>query len=152
MTRVLLTFTLLLAACSAPAAPPASPPDDTFDGDGPPERVFGTIAFYEEPVTVTVPQTATVGEPFSVTVVTYGGGCTEKGETDVRLEPLRAEIRPYDYNVAPGQACDTALRTFEHTATLSFTEAGEADIVFYGQKTDASGTSNTMLTRTLEVQ
>lgn len=122
------------------------------DGDGPPERVFGTIDYYKEPVTVTVPETAMVGEPFSVTVVTYGDGCIEKGETDVRLEPLRAEIRPYDYNVTPGSECPDILNTHGHKATLSFTEVGEAEVVFYGQRADADGTSNMVVARTLKVR
>lgn len=140
---------LILTACAA--SPGGGAPSGGAPIGGPSERVFGTIAYYDEPITAAVPAFAEVDQPFTVSVTTYGGGCLVAGETDVRQEELRAEIRPYDYNVAPGSPCDDALRRFEHTKTVRFAEPGEAEIVFYGQKQDASGTSNVMETRTLEV-
>lgn len=159
MTRAsLFLILLLLVACAVPAGYDAPAPPNggsgggTDNGDGPPERVFGTIEYYEEPISVTVPETVTVGETFSVTVMTYGGGCIEQGETDVRLEARRAEIRPYDYNVTPRLPCDTSLHTFEHTATVIFTEVGEAEVVFYGQSVSDDGATNTSATRTVTVR
>lgn len=154
MTRAsLMVATLLLVLSACNAAPPAGslPEDNTNSGDGPPERVFGTIEYYEQSAKITLPATAEVGKPFAVTVVTYGDGCTEKGETDVELQPLRAEIRPYDYNVAPGSVCADTLTVHEHTEMLAFTLAGRAEIVLYGQRATSSGRTNTTVTRTLEV-
>lgn len=153
MARALwLTALLFLAGCHTPSSEPNTPPgDDISSGNGPPERVFGTVAYYDEPVKITVPESAVAGKPFAVTVTTYGNGCIEKGETDVRTEPLRAEIRPYDYNVTPGRECPEILRTFEHEATLSFARAGEAEIVFYGQAVSTDGVSNTRIVETLEI-
>lgn len=65
---------------------------------------------------------------------------------------LRAEVRPYDYDTSSANGCDDELRQHQHTATLSFGEVGTAEVVFYGQKRDADGISNTMLIKTLEVR
>lgn len=93
------------------------------------------------------------GQLFTVSVTTYGGGCTEKGETKVEVEALRAEVRPYDYDTSPlGHDCDDMLRIYEHTATLSFEEIGTAEVVFYGLKKGAGGVTQTTVTRTLEVR
>ena len=145
---------LLLAACPAPSGgtPAPLPGDGTANGDGPSERVFGTVEYYGDPFQATVPATATVGEPLDVTVVTYGDGCTEKGETTVQLERLQAEIRPYDVDTEPASGdCPAILRVHEHTASVTFAEAGEAEVVFYGLKEDETGTANVSHTRTLEI-
>lgn len=156
MTRAPLILLLLIVACAPPIAADA-PPNTTSggggeDGDGPPERVFGTIDYYGRPISVTVPETVEVGETFSVTVVTYGNGCIDAGETDVRLEPQRAEIRPYDYNVTPGRPCDDTLNRYEHAATVIFTKEGEAEVVVYGQRLAETGATNTQVSRTVTVR
>ncbi len=154
---------LILTACAASPSGgklPGSPADGVVDGSGPSEWVFGTIEFYGDPVRVGVPTTAELGQPFVVTVITYGGGCIEKGETkvevEVEVEALRAEVRPYDYDISPALpangGCTDELNLYEHTTTVTFTEAGMAEIVFYGQKKNASGVTQTGVTRTLEVR
>jgi len=144
---------LFLTACAAsPKADVPVPVDGGAGGSGPSERVFGTIEFYVEPAQVQVPGSVEQGQPFTVTVVTYGNGCIEKGETKVEVEELRAEVRPYDYNTSSGNDCNDELRQHQHTVTLSFGETGTAEVVFFGQKKNADGVSNTMLTRTVEVR
>jgi hypothetical protein len=102
---------------------------------------------------VEVPGLVEQGQPFAVTVTTYGNGCIEKGETKVKVEALRAEIRPYDYDTSPLYGgCDDVLRTHEHTATLSFKEAGTAEIIFYGLKEGAGSVTQTSVTRTVVVR
>ncbi len=141
---------IVLAGCAAsPDNGNANPPDGGSSG----KRVPGIIDFYGEPVRVTVPGATEAGEPFAVTVVTYGGGCTEKGEATVMVEALRAEVSPYDYDTsAPQLDCDDMLRVYEHTVTVIFEETGTAEIVFLGQKEDSSGVTQTTVTRTLEVR
>ena len=144
---------LLLAACTAPSGGTPTPGNGIVDGDGPSERVFGTLEYYGGPFQATVPATATAGEPFDVTVVTYGGGCIEKGETTVRFEGLQAEIRPYDFDTQPASGdCPAILRAHGHTASVMFAEAGEAKVVFYGLREDATGTANVSHTRTVAVR
>jgi len=143
---------LILAACTA--SPKADvPTDGGTGGSGSGKRVFGTIEHYGDPAQVEVPVSVRRGQPFTVTVVTYGGGCIDKGETKVEVEALRAEVRPYDYNTSPiERICTDELRSHKHTATLSFEEAGAAEIVFYGLKEDAGGVTQTSVMRTVEVR
>lgn len=139
---------LVLVACAATPSGGSPPPPN-----GPSERVLGTVEFYGDPVRVEVPRTAELEQPFVVTVTTYGGGCIEKGETEVKVEALRAEVRPYDYDTTPVNGdCDDELRLHEHTTTLRFEEVGTAEIVFYGRKENLSGVTQTSVTRTLEVR
>lgn len=141
---------IVLAGCAAsPDSGNANPPDGGSSG----ERIPGIIDYYGGPVRVTVPGAAESGKPFAVTVVTYGGGCTKKGEATVMVEALRAEVKPYDYDTsAPQLDCDDMLRVYEHTVTVSFDEAGTAEIVFLGQREDSSGVTQINVTRTLEVR
>lgn len=143
----------LLAACTAPSSGTPVPGDGIVDGDGPSERVFGTLEYYSDPFQATVPTTAEVGRPFAVTVVTYGGSCLEKGETTVETEGLRAEIRSYDYDTTPvNGGCLDDLQFHYHTATVTFAEAGESEVVFYGLKKDGTGAVNVSYMRTVRVR
>ena len=112
--------------------------------------------FYGDPAQIEVPGSARRGKPFTVTVVTYGGICIHKGETVVEVEALRAEVRPYDYDISPtlpaNGACTADLKLYRHTATLSFEKAGTAEVIFYGKQEDPSGVTQMSVTRTLEVR
>lgn len=55
-----------------------------------PERVQGTISYYEGPVQLAVPDSVTHGETFSVSIATYGGSCLEQGDTRVETAGLEA--------------------------------------------------------------
>ena len=88
-----------------------------------------------------------------MTVITYGGSCLERGETAVETESLRSEIRPYDYDTTPVSGlCAGDLQLHDHTATVTFAEMGEAEVVFYGLKEDGTGAVNVSYTRTLTVR
>ena len=154
LKRVSAVCLIFLAACAAsPNGGGGSPGGGEANGSGPSERVFGTIEYYGEPAQVEVPDLVEQGQPFTVTVMTYGGGCIEKGETKVEVEALRAEVRPYDYDTSPlNGICNDELRVHKHTATLSFGEAGTAEVVFYGLKEDAGGVTQTSVKRTVVVR
>lgn len=146
LTSVLVV--LVLVACAATPSGGSPPPPK-----GPSERVLGTVEFYGDPVRVEVPRTAELEQPFVVTVTTYGGGCIEKGETEVKVEALRAEVRPYDYDTTPINGdCNDDLRLHERTKTLRFEEVGTAEVVFFGQKKNANGITQMSVMRTLEVR
>ena len=115
--------------------------------------MFGTLEYYGGPFQASVPATATAGEPFDVTVVTYGAGCIEKGETTVQVDGLQTAIRPYDVDTQPASGdCPAILRAHEHNASVTFAEAGEAKVVFYGLREDETGTLNVSHTRTVTVR
>lgn len=147
-----MVLLLVLTACTT--SPGISTPTDGItDGDGPSERIFGTLEYYDEPVQVSVPGTVRQKEPFSVAVTTYGNGCTEKGETKVEVDALRAEVRPYDYDTTPiAGDCTDNLKMHEHTVTLRFEEAGTADVIFFGYKKNVNGIAQRSVTRTLTVR
>jgi hypothetical protein len=94
-------------------------------------RVLGSIAGYN----LDDPRIEIHGGVRSalVRVTTYGGGCHRKGEVDVHVDGLVAEVAPYDYVlVGEGVVCTDILLTFQHEVTLDFKESGEAEIIVIG--------------------
>lgn len=88
-----------------------------------PLPVLATIAGYnaDDPfVTVTV-----TGTTATVTVRTYGSGCSSMGDTDVQVNGLEALVVPYDYE--PG-CTNRVLFQFQHTAAVEFDTTGSAVI------------------------
>ena len=83
---------------------------------------------------LTAPDTVVVGRPFTVTTFTAGGGCVRKGDTEVAVTSLMAEIRPFDLFVDPGPdgACPAFLTYYPHTATFAFQETGTATVRVLG--------------------
>lgn len=116
----------VLAACSGLVGP---------DGG----KRLGIIAFYGDPVVTEVPHTVQAGADFDVAVRTYGGGCISAGETDVKLDGLSVDVRPYD--VHSGESvCTSELRFFDHRLTLTIAERGLAQIRFHGKELPAHST------------
>lgn len=117
------------------------------------ERVVGEITSFGEEDAITVPASVDQGEPFDVTVITAGGGCMEQGNTEVKVQGLRADVTPYDYKIIPiGGGCTLIGQDYLHTATLSFAAKGTATITFHGREQTADGATPTTEVRTLEVR
>jgi hypothetical protein len=73
-----------------------------------------------------------------VQVTTYGGGCHRKGEVEVEVDGMAAQISPYDYVlVQAGMACADILHVFTHDVAVDFGGSGEARITIRG--TDIRG-------------
>ncbi len=90
-------------------------------------RVIGGIDFHDRPPEI--PETATAGVPFEMTIWTVGDHCNYiGGETDVAVTGPIAEVTPYDY-VTGSDGCILLLAYFEHKATVVFQEPGTAAIV-----------------------
>jgi len=120
---VLVSF-VAVAACSA------------FGPEGP-ETVRGAaiLLHHGDTTTVTVPTSVRVGVPVSITATSFGGGCIAKGETELTLRGLEAEVRPYRYEtirLPPNMACTSELRIFQHTVTLEFEQPGVARVRVFG--------------------
>ena len=99
------------------------------------ERKIGVIAFYSDPVVITVPDTVLLGDPFSVSVRTYGDGCVSEDGTEVESTSLSFQITPYDVlTLGRGVICPAIVRHFDHTATLTATQSGTAQITFHGRQ------------------
>ena len=97
------------------------------------DRRTGVIDYYGSPVTVSVPEAATVGAAFQVSVRTYGGGCTRQGDTQVRVEGALVEVEAFDYE-SSGQnlACPDILRQFTHTAGIRLFTPGTTTVRIIG--------------------
>lgn len=141
--RTLLRRTGLAALALAAACSPAEP--------GAPVRELGYIEYYETPVEVTVPATARAGAPFTIRVVTWGGGCTSAGDTEATVSGAAADVSPYDLRVDdPGVACPDILRSLAHEAALRFDTPGTATVRVHGRR--EPGTDVVTVTRTVTVQ
>lgn len=114
-------------------------------------RKLGTIEYYGTPVEVTVPATVRAGEPFTIRVVTWGGGCTSAGDTQVAVSGAAADVSPYDLELqGPGVGCHDILRALPHEATLRFDAPGTATVRVHGRR--EPGMDLLTLTRTVTVQ
>jgi hypothetical protein len=101
------------------------------------ERLIGTIEFYSDPVRIQLPGTVLRGVTFDVTVRTYGGGCIDKGDTEVEVNGLAAQVTPYDIEVThmpAGSVCTADLRFYEHIGEVRFDQSGTATVVVRGRK------------------
>jgi len=126
----------LLAACGI---------TDPEEGERP-----GIIQMLPEvPAQVTVPAVAQAGEPFTVTVITHGGGCLTQGPTRVRTQGMTAEVRPMDVHNG-NTACTADVAQYEHTAILRFDQPGTATVQIRG--TSYPGPDAITLTRTVTIQ
>ena len=101
----------------------------------------GTVEFYDQPITIEVPEAATVGVPVGVTVGTFGGGCTAQGPTEFAVSGLAATVQPMDSSIVPfpDLACTEELLVFEHRVELRFAEPGVATVRVLGRREPGGG-------------
>ncbi|NNM05134.1 MAG: hypothetical protein HKO65_08540 [Gemmatimonadetes bacterium] len=97
------------------------------------DRRVGVIAFYQQPVTIGVPDTVQLGERFEVSVLTYGGGCLSEGETKIRVRGLQVDVTPFDIH-SGARACTDDLRFFPHQTTVALPTPGLARFLFHGKQ------------------
>ncbi len=117
------------------------------------ERMIGTIEFYSDPVRIQLPDTVQRGVTFPVRVRTYGGGCIDEGDTEVKVNGLAAQVTPYDIEVThlpPGYACTADLRLYEHVGQVRFDQPGTATLIVRGRKKPEKTIIS--VERTVEVQ
>jgi len=100
------------------------------------ERQLALIQFHNDPIVVQIPETVSVATNFEVTVRTYGGGCIDQGDTEVRIAGQAATVRPHDVFVTampPNYACTAELRLYTHRALLRFEQIGPAIVTVHGR-------------------
>lgn len=149
--RRLLTAAVLLALPAVLAVAAGCSGDDVA-GPGDVTRL-GIVEFHGDGPEVTLPASATIGEEFTVTVRTFGGGCTSKGPT--RVDTVDAVIRILPLDVVPDDpdaVCPAVLRIFEHQADLAFEEAGERTVRIVGRRVDGEVDEVIQLNRTVTVE
>jgi hypothetical protein len=129
--RRLLAYLLLSA--SALAACDAVAPTEREDGL---VRRPSRLAFVGDSARIAAPDSVAVGSSFVVVVESYGGGCIRDGGTEVALDGLAADVRPFDYFPVPSsdRVCTADLRIIEHPAALRFTRSGRATVRVHGRR------------------
>jgi hypothetical protein len=81
------------------------------------------------------PDTVTVNTPFTVSVTSFGGGCESNGYVEVAASAMRAVLTAYDYTVSSRNvACTDILRLMKKTASITFTQSGNATIEVRGKR------------------
>ncbi|HET6231574.1 MAG TPA: hypothetical protein VFE05_15990 [Longimicrobiaceae bacterium] len=124
MRRLLLLLPFALAACRADGTLPSP------SGQRP-----GTILYYADPVRITAPASWPAGQPFQVTVVTYANGCVTRGDTQVDVRGLSADIKVFDRDddLNPAALCLASLHELSHQTTLLVSSPGTAKIRVHGR-------------------
>jgi hypothetical protein len=84
---------------------------------------------------VVVPSVAHAGQPFQVTVTTYGGGCISEDTTVVAAEAHSADIVPFQrwYQPRQNEGCTMELRINKRQVALTFAQPGVAVVRVYGR-------------------
>ena len=107
----------------------------------------GVIQFFARGVTIHLPDTTVANAPFTVGIITYGGGCNRKGSTEVTINGMTATVEPYDSVHTAAEVCTLQLDQYFHEATLHFAERGIAIVRVTGMVAPA----DTLLTVTRNV-
>ena len=133
MLRWLPVLSLLLASCSS----------DSVE--------VGIIHFYgESEDVIDAPETVDVGERFSVTVNTYGGGCTSAEWMAVDTDDDSVELIPYDREESG--ACTAVLFRLPHTAEIEFSSSGTKTVVVRGRQVSGEHEAPFVVRRDLVVE
>ena len=127
--RMPFTFavTALLVSCDAVLGPNE-------------ELVVGTVAFYNSPIVIELPDTVSASVPFVVRVRTYGGGCERIGPTETTVDELTALVTPYDYTrIGDDVICTMILKRFDHEVLLRLEIVGEGTVTIRGKEEPGGG-------------
>jgi hypothetical protein len=102
-------------------------------------RVIGIIdAGQTSAQVIDAPAEASLGQPFSVTVSTFGNSCVTADGADVTIDGLVATITPYDV-IATGVTCLDYLKAYPRAVQLSFGQAGAATVRVKGRSDYQTG-------------
>lgn len=138
--RAFVGVLLLCAACS----PTGTDPEYV--------RELGVLAEPGLSEQVQVPASARAGQPFTVSVTTWGSSCRRTAPAEVSRIGLQADVTVYDLNPVGGP-CDRAIRPMEHVVELRFPQPGTATIHIHGRTFDVEGRPVPLtIERTLTIQ
>jgi len=101
-------------------------------------RVPGLVLSGPPPLSSLIaPDTVVAGEPFQITVTTFGSStCTQPDGYDLLLTSSRADIVPFDRTAVGAIVCTDDLHSFPRTLLLTFTTVGQAEIQVEGRGFD----------------
>jgi hypothetical protein len=118
----------LLVACAA-----AEPEESALLKQG--ERGPAVLAHFGDTAAIEVPESTRVGEPTTVRITSFGGGCIRPDTTEAEVSGLSAVVRPYRVEpseLPPKSGCPLVLRFDRHTAQLRFSQPGRARVRILG--------------------
>ena len=91
----------------------------------------GIIELGNSSLSIGVPDSVGVEEPFRVTVRTYVSSCGQGESTQVAVNGLVALVVPLD-RIEVGGLCANIARAVEHAATVVFYKTGQATVIVQG--------------------
>jgi hypothetical protein len=111
----------------------------------------GIVSYYgESSGVIEAPAAVDAGERFTVTVNTYGGGCTSAEWMAVDSDAESVELIPYDRE--DGGACTLQLVRPSHTAEIEFSTSGVKTLVVRGRQVSGQHEATFALTHELTVE
>lgn len=137
--RISIIITLAgAAACTPPTAPLSSNAlrlEQPLPLPGASALRVGVVRLPHDSFLVEAPSAATAGQPFTVAVTTYGGGCIGEDTTLVDGTDHRADIVPYQrvYQPSGNSACTLELRVTRRQVQVVISQAGQATVRFIGR-------------------
>lgn len=151
------TFVVLtaVAACTTPTGPLASTAlrlEQPLPAPGASALRVASVQLYSDPFRVQAPASAVAGQPFDVSVTTYGGGCIGEDTTLVEGRAHGADVVPYQrvYRPAANGGCTMELRITQRQVHVLIAESGEATIRVIGRT--SPGDSLVSAERTVSVR
>lgn len=120
-SAAILLSALLAVACSSPTEPLR-------------EQRTATIVSSSDGLLVSVPASVFAKVPFTVTVRTLAGGCSEEGPTKVTREAGVVLVEPFDihWEPRPGEACRDVLAFYTHSVEVMIEVAGRTSLQVRG--------------------
>ena len=137
MKSSLLLFSVWLAAACSRGNPP-SVRDSAGESKATWSRMRelpATLVHHGDGPVIEVPASAVAGEKFTISVTTYGGGCTREDRTDVETRGMSADVRPIQKEPADMRdvVCTADLLINARPITLSFPTSGLGEIRVHGR-------------------
>lgn len=122
--RYALVLLALLVACTPTAGPDTAQVIGTIEGFTSSDPIWSVSA---------------AGRSITVTVTTYGDGCSAKGDLHLGVRQVERviEATPYDQRQV-GLPCEAILKTFEHSRSITVGQSGEWTVILRGVDADGS--------------
>ena len=116
---------------------------------------LGVIIYYGDTSRIVAPDTVLRGTSFSVSFMTFGGGCLHSpARTELAISGNRLQVTPYDHD-SGGSVCTADLRLLPHEVQVRIDTPGGALMRIVGQQRGQStGSANVPaeLTRAIVVR
>jgi len=108
---------------------------------------LGTIISFGDTAEITMPDSVGVGESFSVSIETFGGGCTQEVDrTELEIQGMVAQVTPWDWN-SGALDCPADVQFLHHEVKLSFDQPGTATIHLIGREETVQRATEIQLAR-----